>query len=182
MCAFLLSLSLLTYISLPQTEKIEATSPFASTSIRPLSPPVLQRPPSPTINFHDLILQEMRDKRQVDVTSKIAIDVQSALLVFVKAAKYYKLIFERSRDVKLLKLRFYRASRKIQHSFKRMQTQNSLERYLRVPPVFTQFLYRWKRRKALDVVVSFIKDVQNCKTKRIVRRFLLAVKKVQSEC
>ena len=123
----------------------------------------------------------MRDRRHVDVASKVAVDVQSRLLVFVKAMRFYKNLYARSREYKLLKLRFYRASRKIQHSFKRMQTQSSLERYQCVPPIFTQFLFRWKRKQALRVVVSFISDVQNCKTKRIVRRFLMAVKKVQSE-
>lgn len=176
-----LSPSITLPLSLQQTAKIEATSPFASTAIRPLSPPKTVRPPSPTFDFHEMVLQEMRDRRHVDVASKITVDVQSALLVFIKAARFYKNLYARAREYKLLKLRLFSASKKIQHSFKRMQTQNSLERYLCVPPVFTQYLYRWKRKRALMVVVSFINDVQNCKTKRIVRRFLLAVKKVQSE-
>lgn len=178
----MIHLLLLFRIHHPQQSKLEATAPFASTTIRPLSPPKAQRPASPgAIDFRALILQEQRAGRKVEVASKLQLEVQSRLLVLLKAASYYKLLAGRVREYRLLKLKLVRASYKIQCTFRAMRSRSSLKMYLLVPPLFTRFLHRYKRRRAVAVVQSFIRDVQSCRTKRIVRRFLMAVKKVQSE-
>jgi len=164
----------------PQTSKIEATSPFASTFIRPLSPPKISRPNSPTIDFHEMIMMEMRAGRKVEVASKVKTDLQLKLLTIMRAAVYFKFLSARAKEYRMLKLKYVRASQKIQKTFRAMRSRSSLKKYLLVPPIFTRFLYRYKRRKALDIVKSFIQEVQSCRTKRIVRRFLMAVKQVQT--
>lgn len=160
--------------------RVDGTYPFASTTIRPLSPPKSSRDNSPTINFHEKFQQEMKLSRKSESTPKISTQVQTKMLVFIKSVLYYKHVFERTREYKLLQLKMNRASIRIQRGFRRMQTKTSLQKYLQVPSLFTRWLYRYKRRRALGIVASFIRDVQNAKTKRIVRRFLMAVKKVQT--
>lgn len=125
---------------------------------------------------------EMRAGRKVEVASKIKVDLQIKLLTLMRAAAYFKYLYERAKEYRLLTLKLVRASKKIQKTFRDMRSRSSLKMYVQVPPVFTRFLHRYKRRKALEVVKSFIHDVQSCRTKRIVRRFLMAVKKVQSKC
>ena len=114
------------------------------------------------------------------MASKMTSEVQWKLIVFAKAIRFYINVEKRATEYKILKLRYYHATKKLQQFLRRIQSKSSLERYRLVPPIFTRFLHRYKRRQALVVITSFINDVQRCRTKRIVRRFLMAVKKVQS--